>query len=459
MYNDYENMNPEENGQDTPVYGSGSNSDNTEENTETYSDWSEPIYRTPESAPVYSPNHYGAKDRYGSYTPYEEPRPAPEKKRSGGALKSVALVLVCAIICSLCSAAAAWIVVDFRLASGDAGKQVVIGGSPVSNDRADEGGSDTQPTGETMTATEIYSMSLTQVVGVNSSTVGTNIFGQPTSKAVTGSGFVISEDGYILTNYHVIEYSVLDNYDLAVMFNDGTEYPAKIIGYDEANDVAVIKIEASGLNPVVFGDSTAMQVGQTVYPVGNPLGELTYTMTFGIISALDRVIATDAYTKINMFQFDAAVNSGNSGGPIYNEYGEVLGIVTAKYADDGVEGLGFAIPMNDVITIITDLIESGYVGGRARLGIEVQTMDASFANYYNVPQGAYVRMVESGSCAEKAGMKIGDIIVALGDTTITTKEELTAELRNYNAGDTATITVHRSGKNEVLTVTFDEKTL
>lgn len=308
-----------------------------------------------------------------------------------------------------------------------------------------------------LSANEIYEQALRQVVAVKSTAKTENIFGQETASATSGTGFIISKDGYIMTNYHVIEYSVVYGYELSVVFSDGTSYPADIIGYYSDNDIAIIKIEAANLNSVSFGDSDSMLVGETVYCVGNPLGELDFTMTSGIISALDRTIATDAYTSINMFQFDAAVNSGNSGGPVFNGYGNVIGIVTAKYSDEGVEGLGFAIPINDAVDIASDLIEHGYVTGEASLGISVRDVEAYVAQYYSIPNGAYVYSVDKGSCADKAGFKAGDVITAVGEYPVASVDDLKTALKSFSAGDSIEITVYRSAGYITLNVTFDER--
>jgi serine protease Do len=195
--------------------------------------------------------------------------------------------------------------------------------------------------------------------------------------------------------------------------------------------------------------------------VGNPLGELAYTMTRGMISALDRDITTqDSSTgeskTVNMFQFDAAVNNGNSGGPVYNEYGEVIGVVTAKYSNTGVEGLGFGIPMNDAVEIANELIEHGYVSGKAYMGISVQTVSSEVARYYNMVEGAYVYTVDSMSCAAKAGLQMGDIITAIDGKEIKTSSDLVSAKKKYKAGDTAKLTVYRGGKSLELSITFDE---
>ena len=316
--------------------------------------------------------------------------------------------------------------------------------------------------GSVLSAGEIYSIACQQVVAVTTEITYKNYFGYTTSAAVSGSGFIISADGYILTNYHVIEDAAQGGYEISVLTHDGSEYVASIVGHEADNDVAVLKIEAENLSAVTLGDSDAIAVGDSIYAVGNPLGELEYTMTSGMVSALDRDITTydsdsGSYTTINMFQIDAAVNSGNSGGPVYNDKGHVIGIVTAKYSDSGVEGLGFAVPINDAVAIAEDLITKGYVSGKAYMGISVDTLPASVSQYYGLPSGAYVVSVEEGSCAEKAGLEAGDIITALGDTAITNGDDLISAKKAYRAGDSTTITVSRSGGDAELTIVFDEE--
>lgn len=314
---------------------------------------------------------------------------------------------------------------------------------------------------EEMTANAIYDLACTQVVGIRSEITYTSWFGT-SSSAVSGSGFIISSDGYILTNYHVIEKSYKGGYDISVMLFNGDEYKASIVGFEADNDVAVLKIDAEGLNAVTLGDSNSMSVGETVYAVGNPLGELAYTMTKGMVSALDRELtntdqSTGTTTTINMFQIDAAVNSGNSGGPVYNGKGEVIGIVTAKYSDSGIEGLGFAIPINDAKSISDDLITKGYVSGKAYFGITVQTVTKNIAEYFNMVEGAYISAVDDNSCAGTAGLMVGDIIIKLDDREITSSSDLKSAKKNYKAGDTATLVVYRSGEEVELTIVFDEE--
>lgn len=317
----------------------------------------------------------------------------------------------------------------------------------------------TQRTGrQTLSATEIYDLACQQVVGISTTFTGYNMFGQLSSNAVSGTGFIISEDGYILTNNHVVEDALSSGSTVTVKLYDGSEYDAEIVGVEGTNnDIAVLKINASGLTPVTLGNSDDMRVGESVYVVGNPLGELTYTMTSGIISALDREIAADRNTSVNMFQLDAAVNSGNSGGPVYNAYGQVIGVVTAKYRDDGVEGLGFAIPIDDAASIANDLITKGYVTGKAYMGVGLDNRwNSMYALYYNMPLGAYVYFVESGSAAEEAGIRPGDIITALGDSKVESYTGLKQLIRQYSAGDSAQVTVYRAGEFLTLDITFQE---
>ena len=315
--------------------------------------------------------------------------------------------------------------------------------------------------GDALPATEIYDLACRQVVGISTEVTYRSRYGNSTG-TVTGTGFVLTEDGYILTNYHVVEYAVEGSYPVTVITYDGTTYDATVVGYEgEDNDVAVLKIEAEGLEPVELGLSQELRVGEEIYCVGNPLGELDYTITRGIVSAMDREISTDNSTAINMFQIDAAVNSGNSGGPVYNDRGQVIGIVTAKYSDSyqemGIEGLGFAIPIDDVLNIANDLITNGYVRGKAYMGISTKSVSGAAATYYNLVDGAYVYAIVSGSCAETAGLKMGDIITAVDDYEVTDVTTLQYALKNYAAGDEAVLKVYRDGEYIELTIVFDEK--
>ena len=310
---------------------------------------------------------------------------------------------------------------------------------------------------ETLSPEDIYTITCESTVGITLPGQSTNIFGQSGSSSVSGSGLILSENGYVLTNYHVIEKAHENAATIRVLTFDGTEYTADVVGVETDSDLAVLKIAATGLTPAVLGNSEDMRVGQTIYVVGNPLGELTYTMTSGIVSALDRNITTDINVTVNMFQIDAAVNNGNSGGPVCNAYGQVIGIVTAKFSESGMEGLGFAIPINDVYTVANELIANGYVSGKAYLGLTLTTVSASVAKYYNMVEGVYVYSVEVGSCAEKAGLKTGDIITAIDGQELLDKNDLISAMKNYYAGESAELTVYRDQAYTLITVIFDEE--
>lgn len=308
-----------------------------------------------------------------------------------------------------------------------------------------------------LTPEEIYVSACQSTVGVTIPGHSANIFGQSSTRTVSGSGLILSENGYVLTNFHVIEPAYTGGTPIRVITFDGTEYDAEVVGVENDSDLAVLKIDAMGLVPAALGNSEEMRVGQTIYAVGNPLGELTYTMTSGIVSAMNRSITTDLNVTVNMFQIDAAVNNGNSGGPVYNAYGQVIGLVTAKYSENGMEGLGFAIPVNNVYTIANELIANGYVSGKAYLGLTLTTVSASVAKYYNMVQGVYVYSVEPGSCSQRAGLKTGDIITAIDGLEVLEKNDLITAVKEYHAGDSADLTVYRDSAYTIVPVTFDEE--
>ena len=301
------------------------------------------------------------------------------------------------------------------------------------------------------TPSEIYANNVNSVVAIQTEIVQMNIFGQMVKGAASGSGFVITDDGYVLTNYHVIEGANT----IKVVMYDGTEYSAKLVGSEDENDIAVLKIDSENkFTPVILGDSDKMIVGEDVLAVGNPLGELTFSMTKGIVSALDREIQIDNFTAVNMFQVDCAVNEGNSGGPIFNMYGEVIGVVSAKYASETIEGLGFCIPINDVVNIVTDLIEHDQVIDKAYMGISVTDVNETMINQYSMVRGAYVSVVEENGPADYAGFKIGDIIVGMDGKNIDSVTSLMTLKRNYRAGDTAEFKIWRSGDYMTFKLTF-----
>ncbi len=283
----------------------------------------------------------------------------------------------------------------------------------------------------------------------------------------TGTGIVMSEDGYIITNAHCVyddesPYKAGKAVSVTVVMGDDneTEYDAQIVGYDLQTDLAVLKIDATGLTPAEFGSSDELQVGELVVAIGNPLGfELFGTTTCGIVSALNREVTIND-KEMTLIQTDAAINSGNSGGPLLNGYGQVIGINSAKmgstYGSASVEGLGFAIPISDAKDIINDLINYGYVAGRPQLGITGVDVTEAEAQRFNLPQGVYVYGVSEGSAAFEAGIRQGDIITAIEGTTVSTMEELNEIKNGYNAGDTVKITIYRSGENIDLNLTLQE---
>ena len=304
---------------------------------------------------------------------------------------------------------------------------------------------------------QIYQDNAQAVVLITAKVTSTNMFGQTSTGESSGSGFVLSEDGYVVTNHHVVSGAA----GVTVTMYDGTDYKAKVIGSDETNDVALLKIEETvKLQAVKIGSSDALRVGDQVVAIGNPLGELTSTLTVGYVSAKERDVTTDGKT-INMIQTDAAINSGNSGGPLFNSQGEVVGITTAKYSGSSssgasIEGIGFAIPIDDVMPLVDDLMNYGYINS-AFLGVMVSDMDSATASYYGLPVGAYIQEVTAGYCAEAAGLQAKDIIVSLGGYKIGSISDLTKALRKFKAGETTTITVFRSGQEVTLPITLDEK--
>ena len=319
----------------------------------------------------------------------------------------------------------------------------------------------TNSTSTEMTPQDVYENYVNAVVLVYNQGTTSTYWGQAESQS-SGSGMIISKDGYVLTNNHVVEGAE----KLTVMTTSGEEYDATVIGADEVNDVTLLKIEGDEDFPTVsIGDSDQIEVGEQVCAIGNPLGELTNTLTVGYVSALDREISESSTgTTINMFQTDCAINSGNSGGPIFDMNGNVVGITTAKYSSSGysnaasVEGIGFCIPINDAMSIVNDLMQYGYVKGRVSMGVSVRAMDTTVAQYYNLPTGVYVAGVTSGSAAENAGIQEGDMICAIDGDETASVAALKQKLKDYKPGDTATVSIYRSstGKKLDVTITFDE---
>ena len=306
---------------------------------------------------------------------------------------------------------------------------------------------------------EIYDFACRQVVCITTDIVNVDIYGNKTPSIISGSGFIISEDGYIMTNYHVVEYAVNAGINVTVTLYDETVLLGTIVGADRYKDIAIVKVEKTGFMPVTIGDSDLISVGDTVYAVGNPYGMLEYTMSIGHISALHRIVATDEKEEnaSEMFQIDANVYSGNSGGPAYNSKGEVIGIVSAKYSTDGFEGIGFAIPINNCITVAAELLQKGYAGGKADLSASFdERYSVVYSRYYRLPEGAYVESVKVGGCAEKAGIKAGDIIMQIGDYTVSDYSDVSSVVSHFKPGENVGVILFREGIMYRTELSFDE---
>lgn len=374
----------------------------------------------------------------------KNPGGSPKKKGGSGLSgKIVALALVCALVGGFIGAGVSGATTKVNKTSVQVSDREVAQVQTVKVDGKTQ-----------MSMSEVYASNVNSVVSINVSAT-TNYFGQTVQTAASGTGFFITEDGYILTNHHVIS----DASSVKVTLYNGETYDAKVIGSDEDYDIAVLKIDVTGATPVVLGDSSKVAIGESVAAVGNPLGELTFSMSEGIVSCVNRAINVDG-TPFNMIQVDCSINPGNSGGPLVNLYGEVVGIVSAKYSSYSsttVEGLGFAIPISDVRSIITDIMENGAVTDKAYMAITAGTMNEQMAAQFNidVTEGVFVYSVVKGGAGEKAGLRLGDVITKMGDKTLTSRQDLSAAMKGYRAGDTVTLTVYRGGQYIEVELTFD----
>ena len=397
----------------------------------------------PEGQPSVDDQLNAFRDQNGPQQPIQEMKPV-KKNRMG--LKITALALCCALLGGAVGGGVAW---GVSRSSGSSSINV--------SDRPATTVSINTVDGKTaMTDAEVYAANVNSVVSIRTSaTSGYNFFGQAVETASAGSGFVLTSDGYIVTNYHVVEGADT----VTVTMYNGDEYNALYVGGDEDYDIAVIKVEATDLQAVTLGDSSQLNVGDHVLAIGNPLGELTFSMSGGMVSSVNRTINVDG-TPFNMIQTDASINPGNSGGPLFNSYGEVVGIVSAKYSSssgESVEGLGFAIPINDVLAMIQDIMTNGYVTNKPYLGITGGTMTEQMAAQYryDVTSGVFVYSVDEGSAAEKAGLQMGDVITAIDGTSISSLDDLSAVKKQYSAGDTATFTIYRQGETLTVELTWD----
>lgn len=445
-------------------------------------------YNSPYSGQSYSYGSYN-RNQTGSRNEYVYNAPAPKKKSNGGKIAIGVIVGILAVFVVSVTAISAFIALsgtDFETVWRDDGNsgtdttvtttapeaieddedEVVLdeGDEDSVNAIADDTDSDAGDEASSATAereyptltqlitaegdytlTEIYEKVSPSVVGVSSTT---------SSGSATGTGIILTEDGYILTCAHVVE----DATSIAIVDSDMNQYEATLLGSDSQSDIAVLKIEATSLTAVELGTSSDLKVGEAAIVIGNPLGyDLYGSMSVGIISGLNRTLNING-TDMTLIQTDASVNSGNSGGPMVNAYGQVIGIISAKVSSSYGEGLGFAIPIDDALPIIEDLIRYGYVTGRPSIGITGEDITVYVAFYYGIPQGVMVRYVEPDSGADIAGVQSGDIIVGVNDESITTMDELTNIKNNYLVGDTITLNIYRSGTYIELEVELMEKT-
>ena len=376
--------------------------------------------------------------------------PKKRRKRSGGRIARSAAALVLA--------AAMGFAGGFVGAQvGNAGNKVVIQQVERTDSSAASG---TAVSSSGMTTSQVSEMVSPSVVVITTEQVvysQWSWYGQNQVESGAGSGVIISSDGYILTCAHVVSGAS----QITVTIGD-TDYTATVVGEDDTSDVAVLKIDATGLTPATVGDSDSLSVGDSVLAVGNPLGELGGTVTSGIVSALNRSVTiqgTSSTNTMSLIQMDASVSPGNSGGGLFNMNGELIGLVNAKSSSSDAEGLGFAIPINDAIQVAQDLLENGYVSGRPYMGITyIAVTDAQTAAQLNVnAYGVYVVDVVQGGPADKAGLKAGDRIVSIDGTEIAQKDDLGTLMQQHTAGDTLSITVARDGQMQTVSLTLGEK--
>ena len=378
---------------------------------------------------------------------YVPPVEAPKKKKRSGGCAIVAVALACSVFGGAVGAAG---VVGVNSMLHKTGNTTILKGDrentviqikEIDTDRL-------------MSAAEVYASNVNSTVGITTS-ITTNFWGYQTTSAASGSGFIISDDGYILTNHHVIE----DSSAVTVALYDGTTYDAKVIGYDASNDIAVLKVEAEGLEPVVLGDSDNMNVGDSVVAIGNPLGELTFSLTSGAVSAMDREVTLSGNITMDLIQTDCAINSGNSGGALFNMYGEVIGITNAKYSSSSgeasIDNIGFAIPINDIMPIVESIIEKGYIA-KPYIGVTITDVSAE-AQAYGIPVGAAVQAVTEGAPAQKAGLQVNDVITAVDGQAVAGSADLVEFVGKTQAGDELTLTVYRMGQTLELKLTVEEQ--
>jgi len=385
------------------------------------------------------------------YTVSQTPQ-APKKKQHRGGAWVVALALCFAILGGAIGGGTVWLLTHNNTTSAGGSSSTTIQQGRHENVTVDINEIET---GKLMTAAEVYAKNVNSTVGIQTSITSTNLWGQQTTSAASGSGFILTADGYIVTNYHVIQNAN----SVTVSTYGGASYNAKIVGYDEGNDLAVLKIEATGLSPVVLGSSEKLNVGDTVLAIGNPLGELTFSLTTGVVSALNREVTFSGGTVMDLLQTDCAINSGNSGGALFNLYGEVVGITNAKYSGSSssgasIDNIAFAIPIDSVRAIVESIIEKGYYA-KPVIGVSVTDVDEN-SRQLGIPAGAWVKEVTAGGAAEAAGIQANDVITAINGTEISGVSDLKRILAKASAGDELSLVIWRKNQSLTLTVVVRE---
>ena len=385
------------------------------------------------------------------YTVSQTPQ-APKKKQHRGGAWVVALALCFAILGGAIGGGTVWLLTRNNTTSASGSSSTTIQQGRHENVTVDINEIET---GKLMTAAEVYAKNVNSTVGIQTSITSTNLWGQQTTSAASGSGFILTADGYIVTNYHVIQNAN----SVTVSTYGGASYNAKIVGYDEGNDLAVLKIEATGLSPVVLGSSEKLNVGDTVLAIGNPLGELTFSLTTGVVSALNREVTFSGGTVMDLLQTDCAINSGNSGGALFNLYGEVVGITNAKYSGSSssgasIDNIAFAIPIDSVRAIVESIIEKGYYA-KPVICVSVTDVDEN-SRQLGIPAGAWVKEVTAGGAAEAAGIQANDVITAINGTEISGVSDLKRILAKASAGDELSLVIWRKNQSLTLTVVVRE---
>ena len=409
-------------------------------------------YYSNDTQPDHQPQNFPEYSSGGGWNQSQPQKPKQPRKKGG--LKLVALALCCSILGGVLGAGAMMWVQRSSLPEGLSQQEATV--LVQSSRQASQLQIVQTDPGEEKTAAQVYAENVQSTVGITTS-ITTNYFGFQTTSAASGSGFIISTDGYILTNHHVIE----DASSITVSLYDGRSYEAALIGYDKSNDIAVLKIEAEeDLAPVILGDSDSLNVGDPVVAIGNPLGELTFSLTAGYVSAKDRQVTFSGGTTMNLIQTDAAINSGNSGGALFNMYGEVVGVTNAKYSSSSsseasIDNIGFAIPINSIMDIVQSIIEKGYIS-KPYIGVQVIDVGTE-ARRYGLPQGAAIYSVVEDSPAEKGGLQANDIVTQANGTEITCGNDLVTLVQSLTPGDELNLTVYRQGQNLELTVIVEEQ--